>query len=308
MKKYLLSAAASALVLLASSAFFSCTSTSGLTDGLSLAGALMGSSGGSSTVSKSIQAASDISKAAEEITPENEYYIGRSVAAALLTNYSVYNDAALESYLNKICAVLVEHSEMPELYNGYHVKVLDSMSEVNAFSTSGGHIFVTRALLSCTASEDELAAVIAHEIAHIQLHHSIDSIKASRNTGAVLSTLGAAASAAGMGVTELGNKMSEIVNDAIENLVNSGFSKDQEFAADSLALTLLYDAGYSPEAMTGMLSAIQKIQGGKKGGIYKTHPSAESRLKKVNSRLGKLGPVDSDPDDRLGRFGKAMGN
>ena len=307
MKKSVIKNTAAAVALLSALTFSSCLSTSGLTDGMSLAATVL-SSDGDKTAAKSLQAISDISKAAESITPENEYYIGRSVAATLLTNYETYDNAALESYLNKICAVLVEHSDMPELYNGYHVKALATTSEVNAFSTSGGHIFVTRGLLSCTTDEDALAAVIAHEIAHIQLHHSIDSIKASRNTGAVLSSLDAAASMSGVNHSKLGNEMSKLMNDAIENLVNSGFSQDQEFEADALALELLRNAGYSPDAMVDMLNAIQSAQGSKKNGVYKTHPSAKDRLKKVEKKLGKIGSVSTDRADRTSRYNKAMGN
>ena len=126
-----------------------------------------------------------IAKAAEPITPEQEYYIGRSVAATLLQSYDLADEVKLTAYLNKICMALVIHSERPELYNGYHVSILDS-DQINAFATSGGHILITRGLLSCAENEDALASVIAHEIGHIQLQHSLKAIKTSRNSQAAL--------------------------------------------------------------------------------------------------------------------------
>ncbi|HBG36499.1 MAG TPA: peptidase M48, partial [Treponema sp.] len=114
-------------------------------------------------VSSGIDAGMAIAKAAEPITPEQEYYIGRSVAATLLQSYDLADEVKLTAYLNKICMALVIHSERPELYNGYHVSILDS-DQINAFATSGGHILITRGLLSCAENEDALASVIAHEI------------------------------------------------------------------------------------------------------------------------------------------------
>jgi len=110
-----------------------------------------------------------IQKAFEQITPEQEYYIGRAVGANILAMYKIDNSRpAMTAYVNKIANALVINSERPEIFNGYHANILDS-DEINAFATSGGHIFITRGLIDSAASEDELAAVIAHEVAHIQL-------------------------------------------------------------------------------------------------------------------------------------------
>ena len=157
--KKILGIAASALIVM----FTGCTTS----DGFAFLGSVASAVGDDSTAA----AFNSISKATEEITPENEYYIGRSVAANLLTNYKTYSSPRLEAYLNKICQVLVMNSDNPDSYNGYHVKILDS-SEVNAFSTSGGHILITTGLIECAKSEDGLAAVVAHEIGHIHLKHS----------------------------------------------------------------------------------------------------------------------------------------
>ena len=95
----------------------------------------------------------------EEITPEQEYYIGRAVAGTILEKYNVYNSAKMQKYLNEICSAIVINSDKPVLYKGYYVAILDT-DEVNAFATSGGHILVSRGLLQCAKSEDALAAVL----------------------------------------------------------------------------------------------------------------------------------------------------
>lgn len=232
-----------------------------------------------------------ISKVTEEITPENEYYIGRAVAANILSNYRASEDSAMESYVNKICSTLVLNSEDPNLFNGYHVKILES-DEINAFSTSGGHIFLTRGLISCTDSEDTLAAVIAHEIAHIQLKHAVKSIKTSRFNDALLTSASFTSDALGM--EKLSKSMEGAAGDMYSSLVNSGFSQTQEFEADKEALKLMYDAGYNPNAMVTILEKMKKKQSSSpKTGFYKTHPSPASRITNAKINLKKYKVKDS---------------
>jgi predicted Zn-dependent protease len=236
------------------------------------------------TLDKNTQKAIDLStqavaNAIEDITPEQEYYIGRAVAANILKNYSLWNgNRALTSYANRICNAIVINSPRPEIYNGYHVAILDS-NEINAFATSGGHIYITRGLISSAKSEDSLAGVIAHEIAHIQLQHSIKAIKTSRITQALMVTGASAAGAVtGYDVNEMTNIFNETVGDIVSELVNNGYSQIQEFDADNTAMSLLAGAGYNPSGLIEMLRELEKTQKGHSGGFNKTHPSPDKRL------------------------------
>jgi predicted Zn-dependent protease len=215
-----------------------------------------------------------IDRAREDITPEEEYYIGRTVGATILTNYPVYWDNSdLTQYINQICRAVAINSSKPEIYNGYHAAILNSR-EINAFATSGGHIFITRELLNCADSEDTLAAVIAHEIAHIQLQHSIKAIKNSRIAEAVATPL-----------SEMIGIFDESVHEIIDTLVVNGYSQEQEFEADAYALDLLASAGYDPESLNTMLQTLQKNQPNHPGGFNNTHPAPEERIKKIQKPL-----------------------
>lgn len=247
-------------------------------------------------------------KAAEEITPEQEYYIGRTVASTILNKYKLSKDVKeLTLYLNEICSAITINSEMPYLYKGYYVAVLDS-DEINAMATPGGHILITRGLINCTDSEDALAAVIAHEIGHIQLKHSIKAIKSSRATDAIMSTASASITerTAGLGdkVDQLTDGLNDAASDIAKNLVETGFSKAQEFAADKKALTLMKDAGYDPNCMLDMLALLQVNSEGKTEGFSKTHPSPESRIDNVKKELKslKVNVSSSDKNLRTQRF------
>jgi len=219
-----------------------------------------------------------IGTAAEEITPEQEYYIGRAVAANILRSYKLWSgNPALTTYLNQICLAITINSPRPDVYNGYHVAILDS-NEINAFATSGGHIFVTRGLINTAKSEDALAGVIAHEVAHIQLKHGIKAIRNSRITQALLVTgTAAAASATGMNIAQLTEVFNESVGEIFQTMVNSGYSQVQEFEADTTAMSLMAAAGYKPQGLIEMLNALKTAQNSRTG-FGKTHPTPAQRI------------------------------
>ncbi len=283
----------SAAFILAS--FTSCVSlpTPGGDEGFSTEMAVLGA------ITSSVES---IEKASETITPEEEYYIGRSVAASIATQFPVdHGNLQMTTYLNNICETLVMNSDKPYLFKGYYVVILDT-DEINAMATPGGHIFVSRGLIDCTDSEDALAAVLAHEVAHVQLGHSVSAIKASRVRSAVSSTTKAVAvtsiavanERAGAYGVKLSDKemkkvmeavdtFSDMSNEVVKTLVNTGFSKEQEFEADKNALYIMQSAGYDPYAMLDMLGQLEESPSN--SGWGSTHPSPKDRIKKVNKEL-----------------------
>ena len=219
-------------------------------------------------------------RAFEEITPEQEYYIGRAVAASILTTYRLEtNMPEMTAYLNKICMALVVNSARPEIFNGYSVAIL-ATDEINAFATPGGHIFLTRGLIELAPSEDALAAVIAHELAHIQLEHGLLAIRNNRRTQAGMQTVFSvgAAAAGSAELDQIVGIFGESVNVVVESLVTNGFSRRQEEDADSLAMALMALAGYEPSALIEMLQVLEKHQAGRPGGFNRTHPTPAQRI------------------------------
>ncbi|HZK19474.1 MAG TPA: M48 family metalloprotease [Treponemataceae bacterium] len=222
-----------------------------------------------------------ISKTLEVITPSQEYYIGRAVAGSILGRYELVDSPMMESYLNKICMSLVINSPIPEIYNGYHVAIIDS-ENINAFATPGGHILVTSGLIRATANEEELAAVIAHEIAHIQCKHAIKAIKSTRATSAITATASTVIAAGdNKNLKNLVDGFGDTIDDVISTMIDSGYSQSTEFEADETGMQLLYFAGYNPYAMRKMLVALEKNIGNSKAGFGSTHPSPNNRIKNI---------------------------
>lgn len=240
-------------------------------------------------------------KVTEQITPENEYYIGRATAAIILNDYNLYNEPNLTRYLNKICGAITINSEKPDLYNGYSVAVLDS-DEINAMATPGGHILITRGLLKCTSNEEELASVIAHEIAHIQKQHSISAIKTSRFKDLSLNVASLAINESDNDeVKQMMSVFGDSVDDVVSSLVLNGFSQEQEFEADAYALELLNNAGYNPHSIVNMLKTLEQNQANHKRGFVKTHPEPKKRIKKIEKELNRYSKSKTQ-EERITRF------
>ena len=248
-----------------------------------------------------------VSKSLEDFTPEQEYYIGRSVGAIVLGKYQALADTKVNSYLNVLGQTLAQASDMPELYGGYHFLVLNS-DDINAFATPGGHIFITRGLIRCCRTEDALAAVVAHEIGHIQLRHGMRAIEKGRMTEAL--TILAQEGAKSFGsqeVAQLTQAFGGVISDITNTMINNGYSRSYEYQADAAAVSILQWAGYNPGALTEMLGVMAKQI--KPGGtdFAKTHPSPQNRIAELK-KSGTSFTGGKTPAVRNKRFAIAVGN
>lgn len=285
---------------------FSCKTVGVIAAVGGVVGEIAGVEGSIEMAESIITSAESIEKAMEEITPEQEYYIGRAVAAQILSKYDLYDSVLMERYLNEICGTLVLYSECPTLFKGYYVGILDT-DEINAFATSGGHILISRGLIECANSEDALAAVLAHEIAHIQLQHSLHAIKTSRVTDAITKTTFAAATVLSEGeFKEFTDAFGDAVDDIVAEMVDSGYSKSQEFDADSNALKIMAAAGYNPKAMNDMLLVLEENTDTQEG-WGKTHPTPKKRMDNLKKQYDKYTVTDTT-ESRTARFLAVMSN
>jgi predicted Zn-dependent protease len=254
-----------------------------------------------------VKSAEQAETASRPMTTEEEYYLGRAVGAEILNRYRLYRDEKLTRYVNEIGKVDALSSDMPVTYGGYHFAILDT-DEVNAFACPGGTIFVTRGMLKRARNEDELAAVLAHEVGHVNHRDGANSIQQARWIQ-VITTLGTAAAKtlSGRDLAKLTDLFAGSVNDVVKTVVVNGYSRDQELAADQSALVFLHRAGYDPRALTTYLERLAKEQtGGASAGFFSTHPGMDRRLAAAQSFLDQQGwgPVDHKVRDQ--RFKKEM--
>jgi predicted Zn-dependent protease len=244
----------------------------------------------------------------DEMTLADAYYLGRAVAANILSVYKPYTqNPELTRYVNRICQTIAINSPQPEMFNGYHVIILDS-PEFNAFASPGGHILITKGLVDAAASEEMLAAVIAHEFAHILLLHGVSIVADMRLNDALTATADRAAGIAARESQEAARAAlfrSSVIKLA-DVMMKNGYSQAQEFEADTVAITLLAAAGYNPGALAEMLKVLQRTQSTQRGGFNSTHPSPADRLinaEKMNNRYN----VRDTSSYRVPRFRRTLG-
>ena len=246
-----------------------------------------------------------------EFTPEQEYYIGRAVAASLLSTRKVWDNRDATTYLNVMERDLAAFSDRPETFGGYHVLILDT-DEINAFAAPGGLLLVSRGLLRCATSEDMVAAILAHETSHVVLGHGLSAIKQSRKTAAYKNLALAGVAAFGSPeARQLTDIFKDSISDITNTLVNSGYSRDLELQADQTALVIMKRAGYDPLAFDAMLKLMESRI--KPGGLdfAKTHPDPKDRAAAVEKTLGSQQPLavpSAAAAARQARWKAALGN
>ncbi len=252
-------------------------------------------------VQSALNIAESFTRANSEITDVQEYYLGRSVAATVLNMYVPLDNPAMQQYVNLVGQTVASNSPKPATYGGYHFLVLNS-SQINAIACPGGLIFVCSGLTDLASNEDELAAILAHEVSHVALGHGIASIDKARWTE--FGALVAQESAERSGISEVqaaANDYGDLVEDMVSNIITRGYSRETEYQADSLAVEICASAGYNPSALSSVLQRMSTITSRSGPGFWQTHPSPEDRLAAVAAVTATLPNIQTDPV-RTARF------
>lgn len=232
-------------------------------------------------IGKVARGANRIRKSAQDLDPSEEHFIGRSVAAQILAmpQYPLADEPKLLAYVERVGhGITAQNDTVLHPFLDYRFGIL-ATDEVNAFACPGGLILVTKGLLANTKNEEELAAVLAHEIAHVTLRHGVAAIQSS-NLVSAFQYLGAGAAQAALSQEDLEaltDVFGDSIGDVVGTLVTSGYSRDAEQAADQLGRTFLAGAGYDPQALASVLTCMDGHAGGD-GGMFATHPSPKDRI------------------------------
>ncbi len=242
-------------------------------------------------------------KAIRPMSEQEEYYVGRAVAATILGQYRLYRNEKLTRYLNEVGQTVALASSRPFTYGGYHFAVLDT-DEVNALACPGGIVFITRGMLKKAQSEEEVAAILAHEIAHVAHKDGLGAIQSSR-WAEVVTALGteAAKKLSGAELSKLVSLFEGSVNDVAKTLLVNGYSREQESAADLSALSYMNGIGYDPNGLASFLGRLTGEQtAGANKGFFGTHPGMQDRLSKAKSLIAEKKWSRTDSPARNRRF------
>lgn len=212
----------------------------------------------------------------KEESVEEELEVGRGVAANMLGALKPVPDKKLQAYVGKVgmnIAVQGERKDLP-----WRFVVVDSVA-INAFALPGGIVLITQGLFDLLETEDELAAVLGHEIAHVQRKHHFNVVKQQKMVGGMTAMAGAA-------IEQQNSLVSGFISRATEVMAR-GLDKSAEYEADRDGIVLASRAGYDSTAMFGVLEKISASAGSGKDAslLFSTHPSAEERISALGSAM-----------------------
>ena len=216
------------------------------------------------------------------LTTEEEVQIGRETAREVERELKLYSDSAVTAYINSLGQTLARYSGRSDLT--YYFKVVDT-DEVNAFALPGGWLYVNRGLITTAEDESELAAVIAHEIGHVDRKHGARAI--SRQLGAAV-LLDAALGGTDASAKRRAGRQIAAFFIGVKQL---SYGRDAEREADRFAVESTYAAGIDPEGTATFfekLMAMQEKEPGRLEGLFSTHPPSRERVENVRAQIGDL--------------------
>lgn len=183
-------------------------------------------------------------------------------------------DATVQAYVSSVGQKLAAASERPDL--PWEFFALNSPI-INAFALPGGKVFITRGLMERLSNEAELAAVLGHEVGHVNAEHIGQQMSRAKAFEIGLQVVGAVSEQSWIN-TALGTG---------GNLYLLKFGRDQESQSDSLGLRYMTRCGYDPRAMLGVMQVLQDASGG--GGIemLQTHPLPQTRIDRVKREINE---------------------
>ena len=236
----------------------------------------------------------DIGSPADAILSKNtEAQIGRSIMRQIRASGELVEDPQITEYINDI-----GHRISAYANNGSHeftFFVIDDPN-INAFALPGGNIGVHTGLLEATRSEDELAGVLAHEVAHVTQRHIARAIHANSRQSILNTAIMLGAILAGVA----GGASGDVVQGAIavaqgtaaQQQIN--FTRNNEYEADRVGITALAESGFDPRGMGSFFEVISRGGGAPEYRVpefLRTHPVTSARIAEARGRARDYPPV-----------------
>ena len=225
------------------------------------------------------------------ISADRERALGREEAKRVQAAIGFVTEPRLVGYVGEVGGRIGAQSPLTDV--GYTFHVVD-LPEPNAFALPGGYVYVTRGLLVLTNSEDELAGIVAHEVAHVAARHAVQRVSRAAPIG-ILSGIGAAVT--GIVSPTLGDVVGGMGALATQSLLVP-YGREQEREADRVGAEMVAKAGWSPAALADALDTLEREEALKSAGratnasFFETHPPLPERTASLRAFTATLAPAE----------------
>ena len=212
---------------------------------------------------------------------EKEMALGKQLAQEVQRQARMVEDPLISEYVNRIGQNLVRNSDAKVPFT---FQVIEGEAP-NAFALPGGFIFVYSGLMKIASEESELAAAMAHEIAHVAARHM--TCQATRSQIASIATLPLSVLLGGWGGYAARQGAAAVPTAFLH------FGRKDESEADYLGVQYMYAAGYDP---TGAISIFEKIESlnrkrpGLVDRVFSSHPMDDDRIQKTEREIARILP------------------
>ena len=215
------------------------------------------------------------------ISTSSEVAMGKEIHSQLSRQYKLSTDQTRLERVNRIGQRLARISDRQDF--AYHFYLIEK-DEMNAFTTPGGNIYFYSGLLNKLSSDDEIAAVLAHEIGHCAAKHTVKKYQAAMGYDLIGNILFSA-----IGVDDQVRQVATMGTNQLMNLVFSAYGRQDEFQADQLGLKYMNLAGYKLEAMIETFEVLKKESKGPRVPlILRSHPYLDDRISMVRQEIARI--------------------
>lgn len=242
-----------------------------------------------------------------ESGPVQEFQVGESVAAKVLSSYKMVSMAdPRAAYVRTLANALAGASNNPMPYRGLMVILCDS-NEINAFAIPGGYLLLTTGMLDFLKDEDELAAIIGHEIGHLELQHGMRAVGTEKvlKLFSLLKEIGTSgANGDNVLVAQLKGMIDDVFGKMYES-VRNGYGIETESQADWRSIQLCNRLGYDTKALYDVLERFKVAKGTYGGASYPAERGSD--ILKYRSQLGYGEAPAPGRQVRAARYKAALG-
>jgi predicted Zn-dependent protease len=242
-----------------------------------------------------------------QLTPEQEVVIGRESAPQMAAQHGdLYPDQLLQNYVDEVGNRIVQNSAAKNSYP-FDFHLLRDPETVNAFALPGGQVFITAALFSRLNSEAQLAGVLGHEVGHVIGRHGAEHLAKQQLGSALVNAVGIAASD-----NPQDGRQAAILAQAVNQMVNLKYGRDDELESDRLGFQFMTEAGYNPVGIVELMEILNSARGGAGGQpeFMSTHPNPENRIQELIAIINQEYPngVPNNLEEGKERFAQVLGS